>query len=209
MNGQQIIDMFELYLDDTSELSSSEELALLNRKYQKIARALPWEGLKTTKSGTLSGSVPYVTLPTDFLYMTENNQDADPGVDDEGQFSKVVFVGSSLTPVRIINFSDRRRYQGQNVAYVDLVNNRLTFIVQPSAVSYEFDYIRKPDDLTVSTSPFFPIAHEILAYEMAVDGYIIQLFDKARSYAAENRQLSEECMSDLKYYNANLRDNAN
>lgn len=209
MDGQAIIDMFELYLDDTSELSSSEELALLNRKYEKVARSKPWEALKTTKSGTLSGSVPYVTLPDDFMYVTENNQDSDPGVNDDGYYGKVVFVGSSLTPVRIINFSDRRRYQGQNVAYIDMVNNRLTFIVQPSAESYEFDYIKKPADLALNTEPFFPIANEILAYEMATDGYIIQLFDKARSYAPENKLLAEECMSDLRFWDANLRDNSN
>lgn len=208
LNGQEIIDLFEVYVDDTSELSSVEELALLNRIYHRIARNRPWEFLRTEKTGTLSTSVPYVALPSDFLFLTENNQTSDSitGSDSDAT-DKVVFVGSSRTPYRIVNYADRYRYENSTgYAYIDLANSRLVFTKQPTtAESYVYDYIKIPTNIALDTYPAFPICHEMIAYGMAVDGYIIQIFDKARSYAPENNAKFDDCMRDLAFYNANLR----
>ena len=46
MTAQEIIAAFELKVDDSTELSTSEELALLNRVYQLVCDERPWEILK-------------------------------------------------------------------------------------------------------------------------------------------------------------------
>lgn len=209
MNGQQIIDLYRLLVDDTTELSSTEELALANRIYKKICRTKVWEFLRTEKSGTLSGSVPYVALPTDFLFLTENNQLSEDTVGASStENGKVILVGTSRRPFKVINFSDRYRYEDKDgYAYVDLANSRLVFTKQPSAEAYVYDYIKDPADLTVSTSPLFPVAHEVISYGMAIDGFLMQLYPKNESYAPENQVKYTEALSELEFYNANLRDN--
>lgn len=46
MLASEIIAKFELYVDDSTELSTQEELDLLNKVYQKVADDRPWEILK-------------------------------------------------------------------------------------------------------------------------------------------------------------------
>lgn len=195
MTGQEIITLFETMMDDTSELSSSEELALANRIYKKICIS-PLECLKKMATGTTSTSVPYVTLPTDFLYIPDNSK--------YEESPKVVYVGTAKYTV--ISFADQREYSDQDgYAYVDLANSRLVFTKQPTiAQTYYFTYIYIPADITLFTSPVFPICHEAIAYGMCVDSYIIQQFDKAKSYASENQAKYDSAISDLKYYNSNL-----
>jgi hypothetical protein len=209
MTTQQIIeDIFRVYTDDSSELSSTQELALANRVYKKICRNRPWEFLKKTTTGTTSTSVPYVSLPTRFLYMAENNQSQE--VSENITNAKVVFVGTDYDAYNVVNFSDRRKYRDKDgYCYVDLTNSRLVFTKQPTAAeSYEFDYIEMPADLTLATSPVFPSDfHDIIGYGMAVDSMIIQLFPKAQSYAAENQTKFNEGLKDLAYYNSTLQVN--
>lgn len=210
MTTQDIVtDIFELYLDDTSELSSDQELDLADRIYKKVCRFRPWEFLKTSQTGTLSTSVPYVSLPANFAFLAENNLTTDNSVSIENNASpKVVFVGTSYRPYQVVSYSDRRQYLNKDgYAYLDLVNSRLVFTLQPTvADSYEFDYVKVPDTLTLITSPVFPSDfHPMIGYGMAVDGFIIQLFDKARSYAIENQAKYQSYMDDLSYYNAQLR----
>lgn len=208
MTTQQIIeDIFRVYVDDTSELSSTQELALANRIYKKICRQRPWEFLKKTTTGTLSSSVAYITLPTDFLYMAENNQSQEVSENING--AKVVFVGSDYRPYKVINFSDRRKYREQDgYCYIDLANSRLVFTKQPVGTSYEFDYVAMPADLILATSPVFPADfHDIIGYGMASDDYIIQQFPKAQSYAVENLSKYNDGLKDLAFYNATLQVN--
>lgn len=207
MTAQEIIEMFELYLDDTSELSSAEELALLNRVYKEICRDRPWEFLRTEKTGTLSISVPYIALPDDFLFMADNHgseNESDNAANDDKQ--KVVFVGTARVPYEVVSFANRRNYKDKSgYCYVDIVNNRLYFTLQPTAAdSYEFDYIALPASLATTDEPIFKVAHETIAYGMAVDSYIIQQFEKARSYAPENQQKYLKGITDIAYWNAQL-----
>lgn len=202
------MDIFHIYTDDTSELSSVEELALLNRIYKQICRQKPWEFLKTEKTGTLSASVPYVALPTDFQQFSENNQSTENTTGASSDIAdRVVFVGTQRTPYKIVNFSDRNQYYNKDgYCYLDFANQRLVFTLQPSsALTYSYDYIKTPADLTLATSPVFTVANEIIAFGMATDSYIIQIFDKARSYAPENNAKYTEGLADLSFYNANLR----
>ena len=196
MNTQEIIEMFELYLDDTSELSSVEELALANRVYKKIMLKT-YEFAKKDGTGTLSTTLPYVSLPTDFAFIPDTVSD---------EFPKVIYVGSNNDIYKVVNYSDRRKYTNQsNFCYIDFANQRLVFTRQPiSADAYSFDYIYIPADLTLSTSPVFPVCHEIIAHGMAIDSYIIQQFDKARSYAPENQMKYESALEYLDSYNSDL-----
>lgn len=192
MNGADIISNFELYVDDLTELSSSEELTLANKVYKKICKARPWEFLRKTATGTLSTSVPYIALPSDYSIPTND---------------KVVYVikNGSYVAYKIINYADKRDYVNQDgYAYIDLQNSRLVFTLQPtSAYSYEFDYIYTPDDLTTATEPVFPEDyHPMIYHGMAVQDNIIQMFDKARSYFKENQDAYNSYMSDLNYYNS-------
>lgn len=210
MTGQEIIIAFEQYVDDATELNATEELALANKYYKKILRAKPWEFLKKTKTGTLSTSVPYVALPSDFSYLAENNQTTDIAVGiDNNASPKVVFVikSGSYVPYQVVNFSDRRQYLDKDgYCYIDIVNSRLYFTLQPtSTYSYEYDYIYMPDDITTGTSPILPSDfHAMIYHAMAVDHAIITLFDKARSYAGENQAKYNDYMKDLAWYNSQL-----
>jgi hypothetical protein len=212
MTTQEIIDqIFHPYTDDTTELSDSEELALANRVYKKICRSRPWEFLKTEATGTTSTSVPYVSLPSDFAFFAENGNLTDTSQYNDGNASpKFVFVGTAQRKYQIINYSDRRQYADKDgYAYLDLANSRLVFTLQPAtAESYSFDYIKVPDELTANTSPVFPSDfHPIIGYGMAIDGFAIQLFEPARSYAQFNMDKYNSCLQDMAYWNANLLTN--
>jgi hypothetical protein len=206
MTGQEIINKFELYVDDLSELSSTEELELANKIYFNILDDRPWEFLKKEWSTTTTGAA-YLTLPTDFRYFIENQGYTDNSIQDEsGSRPMAVFVNGS--PYKIINWSDRRQYvNSAGYCYVDIVAGRLYFTATPtSGLTVSADYIYKPAALTLSTEPVFPETYQHAIYHgMAVDDMIVQLFDKARSYASENQAKFNEYMRSLGYYNSNLQ----
>jgi hypothetical protein len=207
----EIITKFELYVDDSTELSSVQELALCQKIYSKIWNDRPWEFAKTSATGTLSTSVPYVSLPADFGSLTENNQSTDNSVEiDNNAVPKVVYVGSSYTPYQIVNWSDRRKYLNKSgYAYLDIPNSRLVFTVQPTiAESYEFDYFKIADTLTTSSTPAFPARyHDALYHGMAADHDIILLFPRANSYAPENTAKYNSYLQDMALWNASLQAN--
>lgn len=206
MNGEAIISKFELYVDDATELSSTEELALMNEKARDIYADRPWEFLKRPATGTLSTSLPYVALPADFDYMVANAAYTENfAMSESGQAPVVVFVGTDYKPYRVVNWSDRRQYREQNgIAYLDLPNLRLHFAKQPtSAEPYEFDYIHAPDDIALNTEPLFPVQFQPLLYlAMAIDDDIIQRFEKARSYAGENAAKYQAMFRRMALWNA-------
>jgi len=210
MTSAEINYKFELYVDDSTELSAAEELDLLNKVYQKVCSDRPFEFLKKAATGTLSTTVPYVALPTDFGYFSENNTYTDNTVAINNNASpKVVFVikNNSYEPYQLINFSDRRQYtDADGYAYLDIANSRLYFTKQPtSAYSYEFDYVAFPATLTLADTPSIPARfHDVLVHLMAVDHAIIQQFPKAQSYAAENQAKANSILADMQYYNAQL-----
>lgn len=204
MTGAELIDLFHLQVDDTSELSSTEELDLLNRIYQEVMTDRPWEITKKSFSGTQSTTVPYISLPSDFAYLTANYNFTERDMPGE---RPVVFVGAQYDPYKVVSWSDRRQYSNDsNTCYIDIANNRLYFTVQPtSAQAVEFDYHSVPTDLTLDTSPVFPTRfHQVLVFGMAVNSEIIQMSDKAKSYAPENKARYDKYLGDMCYWNANL-----
>lgn len=215
LTGQDIIDSFEEYTGDTTELSTQRELVLANKIYADVCADRPWEWLKKTATGTVSvaNDVATITPPTDFLYFVENNQVTDiaQGVTNNAS-PKVIFVATStgiFHPYQIVNFSDRRQFYNMvGYAYYDAVNSTIKFTKPPTEtdLTYEFDYIYNPPAITLTTSPVFPaLYHDIIFHGMAVDDMIIQLFDKARSYAKENQQKYDSALANLRYQNAQLQ----
>lgn len=188
-------------MDDSTDLSSDEELALLNKVYQKICADRPWEFLKKEVTATTSTSVPYVSLPTDLQYVISNYDQ------DDSSALPVVFVGSTYTPYKIVSWSKRRTYRDQSgYAYLDLPNSRLYFTVQPtSAEPIEYDYLSFPPALTLTDEPLIPERFQDMLYHaMCVEDNVIQQSDKAKSYAPENQQKYKSYFDDLCYWNSQL-----
>lgn len=204
MTKTQIIAKFNLFMDDTSELSSQEESDLFDKKYNKVCTDRPWEWLRKAATGTLSTSVPYVALPSDFAHMLSNHNYTESS--EEADFP-VVFVGASYKPYKVISMGDRRQYRDRDgYCYIDIVNSRLYFTKQPTvADTYEFDYSYIPTALAAGDSPAFPTRfHDVIYHFMCVDNFVLQQSDKAKSYASENKQLAEELIEDMAYWNAQL-----
>lgn len=223
LTGQNIIDLFEQDTGDTTELSSVAELQLANKIYRDVLSDRDWEFLKKAATGTITvtSGVATITPPADFDHLAINAQATDIAIGvDGGSFGignaspKVIYVSVSTgvyIPFQIVNFSDRRQYVNKNgYAYLDTVNNLITFTVAPTAtdLTYEFDYIYVPADITVSTSPVFPSQfHDVIHHGMAVDDMIFQLFDRAKSYAAENKIAYNNWLTKLRFWNSQLINN--
>lgn len=204
MTGQDIITAFELQVDDNTELSTDEELLLLNRIYRKVNSDRPWEYTKKAFEGVQSTTIPTVSLPSDFKYFVANHNHS-----SEDHFAKgpVVFVGTNYEPYEVVSWSDRRQYRNQtNKAYADISAGTLVFTTQPIAANpIEYDYHATLPALTLATSPVFNADfHEILVFGMASDDFVQQLSDKARSYAPENTQKYTDMLQQMAYWNANL-----
>jgi hypothetical protein len=206
MTGQEIISRFELYVDDMSELSTEEELALANKIYHKMCDDRDWEILKKEASGTLTTTTT-ITIPSDFSHMVENFNYTDNAISREIN-AKPVVVFVDNVPFQVVNWSDRKQYENtNNVCYVDIRNSQVVFpVAQSASATYSFDYKFVPADLTLATSPVFPerFQHGIF-HGMCVEDMVIQIFDKARSYAAENQSLYASYLRDMAMWNANLQ----
>lgn len=212
MTGAEIIAKFEQYVDDLTELSSTQELELLNKIYQKVCEDRPWEFCKKEKTGTMT-STTTIAFPSDFSHLLENYNYTDNGMSTETNSKPcVVFIssnsGSTYSPFKVVNWSDRRQYLNTNgVCYIDYASSVITFpYAQSSGALYNFDYKSVPTNLTTGTSPVFPARFQDIIYHgMAVDDMVIQLFDKARSYAKENQAMYESYLKQMALWNSNLQ----
>lgn len=209
MTVAQLIPKFELYVDDTTELSSAEELDLANKVYQAICDFRVWEFLKKEASGTMA-STTTITVPSDFAHFIENRLMTDNSDNFNQNAKPVGILINGTTWLQIINWSDRRQYANRSgFAYLDVGNNVIvTTEAQPAGATYSFDYKRVPAALTTSDSPAFPARyHDIIYHGMAVDDMIIQLFDKARSYKDENQGKYNSYLQGMCAWDANLQNN--
>ena len=201
MNGQTIINNFNLYVDDQSDLSSAEELSLLNKWYRAVLENRPWEFLKKEYQTTTTGN-DYVDLPSDFAYLTNN----DTTYDEEP--NTVVYLGNDRRPFTIVPFSQRRQWLNRDaIAWVNLAENRLYFAQTPLAgLAVEFDYIYVPDDLTLSTLPIFPSRfHPIVYHGMATDFNVMEQSEKALSYRQENQSSYDNYLTDMAYWDSQFK----
>lgn len=216
MTGQQIIDKFHTYTDDQSELSSQEELDLLNNVYQDVYTERHWEWLKTQASGTAftdwndATSLWTISLPADFIAFAENNNMTDNTYEPDNNASpKVVYIYTNdgvPNSYQIVNFSDRRNYFNKNqYCYIDYKSKKIVFTQKPITQTWEFDYIAKPPALTLTTEPVFdPDFQQILVHGMAMDHEIISLFDRAHSYYKENAMNYKSYLDKMAWANAQM-----
>lgn len=193
----EIISRFNLQVDDASELSSDEELALANEVYNTICNDRPWEWLKKTYTGVTSTTLAYVALPSEFKELSPNSYN-----------KSVVFVGTDRAEYMVVPLSSRRDYYNTDgYCYIDIPNQRLYFMKQPTEVkAIEYDYVSYPTALTTATSPLFNSRyHEMVSYGMAAKFSNIDQEDKSKSYKNENKQAYEDFMFDLRTEDANIK----
>ncbi len=214
-NTQDIINKFELYTGDTTELSSQDELDLANKVYRKIQNDRPWQWLKKTATGTITvaNGIATITPPSDFSYFAENFQATNIAQEPHGNESpKVIWVATTsglYDHYHIVNFSDGRMYLNeQGFCWYDMANNVIQFAALPTEtdLSYEFDYIYVPVDLTLTTGPVFPAQFwDIIFHGMCTDDLMIQLFDRTHSYEQEHLQAYMNLLNQMQFQNAELQ----
>jgi len=198
---QEILTRYELQVDDASELSSTEELALANEVYNEICNERDWEWLKSTFTGNTSTTVDYIALPSNFRQITPNKNN-----------ESVVFVGSDYSEYKVIPFSSRRDYRdADGYCYIDVPNSRLVFTLQPTEVkAVEYDYMTNPTDLTTSlVTPSVPLFNSkfwnVISYGMASKFNNIELSEKASSYQKENQLEYYRILEDMRLEDANIK----
>jgi len=193
MTSQDIINKFETQVDDGTELSAEDELSLLNKVYHLVLENRPWEFLKKPFSGSINGT--FINLPDDFGFITEITKNEEQ--------KKIVIIGDN--EYKLVNFSERRDYATNGYCWVNIALGRLEFNESVNG-TVEYDYIYVPEDLEIDDEPVFPSRFSPILYHlMASDDYVIQQFDKARSYANENRAKAEEWLERMAIWNANLQ----
>ena len=201
LTGQQIIDRFELYTDDTTDLSSDEELILANDKLRLVYMEQPWEFLRRKKSGNVEGDGK-ITLPTDFDEFLENFTD-DPAIGEA--IMKVVYVNRS--PYLVVPMGQRNANSFSNICWIDPSDGKINFAQSPGAgASYEYDYKTSPDDITVATSPKLPAEyHPMIVFSMLIDEEIIKKSEKARSSMQDNFVQYQRYLKNLKLRDARFK----
>ncbi len=201
LTGQQIIDRFELYTDDTTDLSSDEELILANDKLRLIYMEQPWEFLRRKKSGSVE-SDGRITPPTDFDELMENYSE-DPTIGEP--ITKVVYVDRS--PYLVVPMGQRNANNYSNVCWIDPTDGKINFAQSPgSGAAYEFDYKTSPDDITVGTSPKLPPEyHPMVVFSMLIDEEIIKKSEKARSSMQDNFVQYQRYLKNLKLRDARFK----
>lgn len=215
-NATTIITDFELQVNDITELSSDEELRILNRKYIKLCSDRQWEFLKKNVTGALSQDANgyFIAVPADFNFFSENNNYTDNTIGTENNAApRVVFLvsGTTLVPYQVINYSDRRQYVNRTgYVYLDPSSNQIRFTGQaaPQFLNYDFDYIKVPPLLGVNDFPLFPGQfHDILVFGMATDNDVLQLSPRAQSYQVDNQQKYDDYFQDLCFWNSQFMNN--
>lgn len=203
LTGQEIIQRFEMYTDDTTDLSSDEELIVANDKLRVIYMEQPWEFLRRSKTGAIE-SDGKITVPTDFDEIMENYSD-DPSISEP--LTKVVYIGSEKAPYFVIPMGQRHASQSSNVCWYDPSTGKLTFTQSPGVgVVYEYDYKTSPVDIAVGTSPKLPAEfHPMIVFAMLVDEEIIKKSEKARSNMEINQVQYQRYMKNLKLRDARFK----
>ena len=186
---QDIITAFELYFGDETSLSTAEELQLIQKKYNEVLASEEWEFLKTTASGSISGTD--ITQPTDFYSLTTDQQ---------------IYIGSGKQNFKVIPYTGRRAYENQRGFFYYDAKNEKFVSTQSVSDTYSFDYICVPAQLdTTSSNPVFPVRfYPMLFHAMCVDADIINMSDKARSYAQTNQIMYQQYLQDMKSWNKKL-----
>lgn len=196
MTGESIIKEFRTYVDDGSELSLSEEIKLLNKKYNELANDRPWEWCRTLHTAAITPSDTYIDLPDTFRYFMP-----DPELDAVG-----FWLGTSFYP--IYPYAQRRARRGQ--AYID--NNRL-YLPENHRLTgtIEMDICIEPDAFTLAnyatmTPAFRNGFHSILTHMMALDFAILDQMEAAFSKEEQNKTAYNNYYEDMALEDAEKKD---
>ena len=200
LTGEQIIERFDLYPDDTTELSTDEELEVANDKLRLIYMEQSWEFLRRNKSGTIE-SDGKISTPIDFDEFMENYAE-----DSDIPNMKVVYIGNGA-PYVVIPMGQRNARQYTNSCWLDPADNKINFSQSPgSGTPYQFDYKTSPDDVTADTSPALPPEyHPMVVFLMLIDEEIIKKSEKARSNMQDNAVQYQTYLKNLKLRDARFK----
>ena len=197
MTTADIIKRFGFFTDDSTELSSDEELFLANEKYKVILSENQWEFLRKTATGSFTGGFIDVSS-LDFDRFMANYLDDPSG----GAIPDTIVVYVNGNPYKVIPMGSRWNQSG--IAYYDSVNKKI-MIVGDASGTYAFDYKYKPADLTLGTSPVFDsYFHMVIVYAMCIDDEVIQKSEKSRSNIVENTAQMNRIMSNLRSHDSKL-----
>lgn len=197
MVGSEIIKKFELFTDDSTELSSDEELFLADQKYKLILSENQWEFLRKTSSGSFTGGFIDVSA-LDFDRFMANYCDDPSG----GAMPDTIVVYVNNNPYKVIPMGSRFNQSG--VAYYDAVNKKIMILGDTSG-TYSFDYKYKPTALTLVSSPVWDeYFHMAIVYAMLLDDEVIQKVEKARSNMTENAAQLQRIISNMKSHDSKL-----
>ena len=183
-----------------TEMSDVEMEQLFDKVYSGVCSLKPWEFTKASHTATVAGTS--TALPTDFLSLTQNSQYVDNGWYGS---NPVIFVGTNYVPYTVVNWSERRQYRDRSgFAYIDTPNATLNFTATVND-TIEFDYHRQMPTLLNTESPAFPEEFQHIIYHgMAIEQMMLEIFEKARSYAPENELKYKDYLNRMSMWNARL-----
>lgn len=181
-----IIEWFQTLIGDSTDLSSFDTLRLLQETYDDVLRKKEWEFLKKEATGSVSGTD--IPEPDDF---------------DRLLVDPYIYIGSYATPWKGIPFGERRSYVNQNNFFYYDARQQKFVLTRTKDDTYSLDYIYTPPALNTesgddASAPVFPKRFWwMLPHKMATDNDIINLSEKARSYAQENQNIFENKLTDM------------
>jgi len=204
MTGEQIINNFRTKVDDSSELSQSQELELLNEIYDEVLSSRKWDFLKTKSTGTLSGNK--IQLPVDFNGFVGNfKKQRNAG------YTVAVWIsetsGARGVAYPIVSKQNFPQDEDRRLAFVE---NGEIVLSRSFSGTFEFDYSLKWPQLALDTEPLFASQfHKILAFGMARDFYDIDQFGSTnrnqsnfyeRKFDGQMEQLTNNTDSEITTY---------
>lgn len=186
---QDIISKFELFIGDSTELSTTEEVDLVQKVCTKIYNSDEWEFLKKEATGTINGTE--ISQPSDF---------------DRNLSVQRIYIGTNKREFIQVPFDRRREFDNQNgYFYYDARQGKFIFTVAQND-TYSFDYLYIPDAVDlVSSNPVMPVRfYDMVYHAMCLDSDIINLSDKARSYAQVNEAKYASILADMQSWNKKI-----
>lgn len=175
MTSAEIITHFRDLTDLVEgDLTSAQEVALLNRCYTELQLHKLWNWLKETT--TLTFSDGEADLPSDFRSYTR---------DHNLYYLNTAFP---VLPRDRVRDSDYCIYKSGDKLVKKGINQEVL----------ELDYIKVADALTTETSPIFAASfHVMLAHLMAARLDMQEQVEKGRTYAPENLAIYQDYLDRL------------
>ncbi len=193
MTGQELKSYVEDIIEET--FSDSKFLSLLNREKRKLERKRNWNFLKAFDNSNTSASgdtyLTMKTLPTDFMSPIS------------------MYISGDSYPYKEVPFVDRENWQNRSrVYYIDYINSQMG-ITAPQNGTINLYYKKKTADLTLLTSPVFPVQyHEILAYGIIEGWYLGEDTDDLNNKKAMYWQREyNDMLNDMKQWDAMITAN--